>query len=160
MARGGDRPVKKLQPDRLARVGVIFLSIAALAALGGLADATYLTVAHLAGDHSICGPSAGCQVVLGSAYAQVRGIPTAAFGAVAYFLAFSGAFLAALGFAGARTFLAILVALMFAATLWFLYLQAFVLHAFCPFCLLSAALTFMLAGLILAAPSSRSSQSS
>ncbi len=30
---------------------------------------------------------------------------------------------------------------MFLATLWFLYLQAFVIHAFCFYCLLSAAVT-------------------
>ena len=41
---------------------------------------------------------------------------------------------------------------MFIASLYFLYLQAFVLHAFCPFCLFSAAMTFLLAGLLLAFP--------
>jgi len=33
-------------------------------------------------------------------------------------------------------------------------LQAFVLHAFGPFCLLSAAFTFLLAGIVVATPSS------
>ncbi len=33
------------------------------------------------------------------------------------------------------------MALMFAATLWLLYVQAFVLRAFCAYCLLSAAVT-------------------
>jgi uncharacterized membrane protein len=42
---------------------------------------------------------------------------------------------------------------MFGASLYFLSLQAFVLHAFCPFCLLSAALTFFLTGLLLVIPS-------
>ena len=39
---------------------------------------------------------------------------------------------------------------MFLASLYFLYLQAFVLHAFCPFCLFSAAMTFLLAGILVA----------
>jgi uncharacterized membrane protein len=39
---------------------------------------------------------------------------------------------------------------MFATTLWLLYVQAFVLHAFCDYCLLSAAVTFTLAGLVVA----------
>jgi uncharacterized membrane protein len=141
--------------DPLARARIIFNAIVAVVALAGLADATYLTVAHLAGDNSVCGPSQPCSIVLGSAYAQIAGIPTAAFGVVAYFSAFSAATLAAFGYPRARTFLTVIVAAMFAFTLWLLYLQAFVLHAFCPFCLFSAALTFCLAGLILATPPNR-----
>lgn len=124
--------------------------VMALIALCGLADATFLTVMHLTGDDSLCGPSSGCSTVLSSAYASVRGIPTAAFGIVAYFAAFSAAVCSAFGYPKARGFLACTVAVMFLATLGFLYLQAFVLHAFCPFCLLSAALTFLLAGIIVA----------
>ena len=84
--------------------------------------------------------------MLGSAYATIRGIPTAAFGAVAYFTVFSLAILAVFGYARMRGVLTVVVGLMFAASLYFLYLQAFVLHAFCPFCLFSAALTFFVAG--------------
>jgi uncharacterized membrane protein len=147
--------VKSSARDRLARVRVIFNAIAAVVALAGLADATYLTVAHLTGDNSVCGPSQPCSVVLGSPYAQIAGIPTAAFGVIAYFSAFSAATLAAFGYARARTFLIVVVGAMFAFTLWLLYVQAFVLHAFCPFCLLSAAFTFCLAGLTLATPPAR-----
>jgi len=143
---------KGVAPDPLARARLIFNAIAAVVALAGLADATYLTVAHLAGDSSVCGPSQPCAVVLGSTYAQIAGIPTASFGVIAYFSAFSAATLAAFGYPRARTFLIVIVAAMFAFTLWLLYLQAFVLHAFCPFCLLSAAFTFCLAGLTLATP--------
>jgi uncharacterized membrane protein len=147
--------VKSSARDPLARARVVFNAIAAVVALAGLADATYLTVAHLAGDNSVCGPSQPCSIVLGSAYAQIAGIPTAAFGAVAYFSAFSAATLAAFGYPRARSFLIVIVAAMFVFTLWLLYLQAFVLHAFCPFCLLSAAFTFCLAGLTLATPPAR-----
>jgi uncharacterized membrane protein len=130
---------------------ILYCALAGLALLG-LADATYLTVAHLTGDDAVCGSAIGCSIVLGSAYATIRGIPTAAFGAVAYFTVFSLATLAAFGYARMRRFLMVLVGLMFTASLYFLYLQAFVLHAFCPFCLLSAALTFLLAGILLVAP--------
>ncbi len=126
------------------------LSIMAVIALIGLADATYLTVAHLAGDDSVCGPSAGCSQVLGSRYAAVGRIPTAGFGVIAYFVAFSCAICAAFGYRPARLVLNGTVAIMFLATLGFLYLQAFVIHAFCPFCLLSAAVTFLLSGLAIA----------
>jgi len=138
--------------DRFGRARLIFLSITAVIALAGLADATYLTVSHLAGDNSVCGASQSCSIVLGSKYAVIAGIPTAAFGIIAYFSVFSTATLAAFGYSRARTFLSWIVVAMFVATLWFLYLQAFVLHAFCPFCLFSAAVTFCLAGLTLAMP--------
>ena len=136
-----------------ARFQIILSSIAAVISLAGLADATYLTVTHLTGDDLVCGSSWGCSAVLGSVYASFAGIPTAAFGALAYFVAFSSATLAAFGYARARTLLMLVVMAMFGATLWLLYLQAFVLHAFCPFCLLSAALTFLLAGIVVATPS-------
>jgi uncharacterized membrane protein len=135
------------------RSQVIVYGIAAAIALLGLTDATYLAVAHLTGDDAVCGGSGGCSAVLGSAYATIAGIPTAAFGSLAYFLAFSAATLAAFGYSRARIFLGLVVTVMFATTLWLLYLQAFVLHAFCPYCLLSAALTFFLAGIVVIAPS-------
>ncbi len=137
-----------------ARFQIILSTIAAVISLAGLADATYLTVTHLTGDDLVCGSPGGCSAVLGSVYASVAGIPTAAFGALAYFVAFSSATLAAFGYARARTLLMLVVMAMFGATLWLLYLQAFILHAFCPFCLLSAALIFLLAGIVVATPSS------
>ena len=137
-----------------ARFQIILSTIAAVISLAGLADATYLTVTHLTGDDLVCGSSWGCSAVLGSVYASIAGIPTAAFGALAYFVAFSSATLAAFGYARARALLMLVVMAMFGATLWLLYLQAFILHAFCPFCLLSAAFTFLLAGVVVATPSS------
>jgi len=133
---------------------VVYWILAAIALIG-LADATYLTVAHLTGDDAVCGSAIGCSTVLGSAYATIAGVPTAALGMVAYFTVFSLAILAAFGYARMRSVLVVVVALMFAASLYFLYLQAFILHAFCPFCLLSAALTFLLSGLMVAFPSAR-----
>jgi len=134
------------------RPSVAIYWIVAVLALVGLADATFLTVAHLTGDDAVCGSLAGCSTVLGSSYSAIRGIPTAGFGADAYFSAFSLAVLAAFRYANARGLLLLLVGLMLLASLYFLYLQAFVLHAFCPFCLGSAAITFILAGLMLFAP--------
>jgi len=133
---------------------LVYWVVAAIALLG-LADATFLTVAHLTGDDAVCGSFAGCSAVLGSAYATIKGLPTAAFGAVAYFTVFSLAILIAFGYARVRRFLVLMVAAMFMASLYFLYLQAFVLHAFCPFCLFSAAMTFLLAGVLVALPANR-----
>ena len=124
--------------------------IAALLALVGLMDATYLTIEHLTGQSVRCTVTSGCDEVLSSAYATLFGQPLAAYGALAYFTAFSLATLAAFGYAAARTLLAALVALMFLFTLWLLYLQAFVLHAFCQYCLLSASVTTLLLVVVVA----------
>ena len=75
-------------------------------------------------------------------------------GALAYFSAFTFATFAAFGYARAPKFLALMVGMMFLATLWLLYVQAFLLHAYCRYCLLSAAITFLIAGLLIAVPPS------
>ena len=137
-----------------SRTRVIFYTVAAVISLAGLADATYLTVMYLTGETAVCGGSASCFQVLGSTYARIGGIPVAAFGALAYFSAFSFATFAAFGYTRVRTFFALIVCAMFATTLWLLYVQAFVLHAFCRYCLFSAAVTFLLAGLVVAIPPS------
>lgn len=150
--------LKRTDPDTgaiasaLPRSHVILYTIAAIVAVAGLADATYLTVAHLAGQHIACGGSAQCSEVLSSKYASLGRVPLASVGGLFYFLAFSFATLAAFGYLRVRKPLALVVAIMFLATLWLLYLQAFVLHAYCQYCLLSAACTFLLAGLLLAIP--------
>jgi uncharacterized membrane protein len=126
-------------------------ALTALVALVGLLDATYLTVEHLSGNSVRCMIVSGCDEVLQSGYSTVMGgVPVAAVGALAYFTAFSLSTLAAFGYNGARTLLAPLVALMFLATLWFLYLQAFVIRAFCVYCLLSAVVTTTLTLLVVA----------
>lgn len=119
-------------------------SVAAILAIAGLADSIYLTVTHLTGENVTCLASSGCSEVLSSAYATVGNIPLGAFGALGYFSAFSLATLTIFGFSGARTLLTVLVAGMFATTLWLLYVQAFILHKFCDFCLLSAGLILSL----------------
>ncbi|HEY1770406.1 MAG TPA: vitamin K epoxide reductase family protein [Chthoniobacterales bacterium] len=139
----------------LGKGRVITYCLIALIALIGLADATYLTVMHLTGDDALCGGGGDCSKVLGSAYASVGPLPTASFGMLAYFVVFSAAICVLFGYNSARRVLAASVTLMLLASFWLLYLQAFVLHAFCPFCLLSAALTFLLAGIVLATPGTR-----
>ncbi len=116
-------------------------AIAALLSLVGLADAIYLTVEHVTGANVQCTVIVGCPEVLGSSYAQIGRMPLAALGALAYFTTFSLATLAAFGYNLARPLLALLISAMFLVTLWLLYLQAFVIRAFCQFCLLSAAVT-------------------
>ena len=132
------------------RRAALWDGLTALVALVGVLDAVYLTVGHLSGRSLRCVVVSGCDEVLSSRYATLPGdVPLAALGALAYFTVFSLATLSAFGYARARTLLAPLVAAMFAATLWLLYVQAFVLRAFCTYCLLSAAVTTTLALILL-----------
>lgn len=146
-----DKSGSNPQSRTISRFELFVYGAIAVIAVIGVVDCCYLTITHLTGDDAACGPSSGCSKVLSSAYASFRGIPTAAFGAVGYFTVFSLAILALFDYRSAARLMKLVVTAMFATTLWLLYLQAFVLHAFCPFCLLSAALSFLMAGLSLVA---------
>jgi uncharacterized membrane protein len=137
-----------------ARFQTILYGVGALVALIGLTEATYLTVMFLSGETAICGGSSDCATVLGSKYAvlPIAKIPLSSLGAVAYFSAFAFATFALFGYALARKFFTWTVLAMFCMTLWLLYVQAFLLHAFCKYCLFSAALIFLLTGLVVANP--------
>jgi uncharacterized membrane protein len=119
--------------------------IAAILSLVGLADAIYLTVQDITGASLRCTIISGCSEVLASKYSHIGSIPLASVGALAYFVFFSLAILAAFGYAFVRPLLTVLVTLMFLTSLWLIYLQAFVIHHFCQYCLLSAAVTVTLA---------------
>jgi uncharacterized membrane protein len=139
----------------VSRFRKIIFIVVAIVSLVGLADATYLTVQALTGETLGCGGSPDCFKVLGSSYARVAGIPVASFGVFAYFSVFTFATFALFGYARARIFLILTIAAMFLGTLWLLYVQAFLLHAYCRYCLFSAATTFLLAGLVIALPPGR-----
>ena len=134
-----------------ARRLTLLYVIIALLSLAGLADAIYLTVEHLTGQSVRCTIIAGCSEVLSSSYAVVGGYPLASIGALAYFSVFSLAILTLFGYRIAGLLLIPLVAVMCLVSLWLIYLQAFVIHAFCQYCLLSAAITFVLTALVFVA---------
>jgi uncharacterized membrane protein len=127
----------------------VLLIVIAVVSLGGLADAIYLTIEHITGQSVRCTIISGCSEVLSSSYAVVGGYPLASIGALAYFTVFSLAILALFGYRIASQLLTLLVLAMCLVSLWLIYLQAFVIHAFCQFCLLSAIVTFTLTALVL-----------
>jgi len=118
--------------------------LAAAVALAGLADAIYLTIHHYTAVPVPCGADFDCGAVLTSSYAEIGGVPLAIFGAAAYFAAFSLAILTAFGNRLMWTLFGVQITLMLIFTAWLVYLQAFVIEAFCQFCLLSAATTLIL----------------
>ena len=139
-----------MKPNRNRRAATLH-AVAAIVALIGLADAIYLTVEHITGQSVRCTVISGCSEVLSSPYATIHGYPLALLGAIAYFTAFGLATLAAFGYPLVSRLLLFVVTLMFLTTLWLLYLQAFVIHHFCQFCLLSALVTIALTALVLIA---------
>lgn len=120
--------------------------VAAAVALIGLADSGYLAVKHLRGDYVRCDDD--CSAVLGSKYAEIAGVPLAGVGAVAYAAVFVAALLAAIGYTGARRVVALFAIPMAVTSVGLIYLQGFVIHSFCKYCLLSAAACFTLAALV------------
>jgi uncharacterized membrane protein len=138
------------KPNSGRRAAILY-GLAAFVSLIGLADAIYLTVEHLSGRSVRCTIVKGCSEVLSSPYATLNGIPLAGVGAVAYFTVFSAATLAAFGYKGAGKFATFVSGFMFLFTLWLVYLQAFVIKAFCQFCLLSALVTTVMTVLIVLA---------
>ena len=139
----------------VSRFRTILYAAVAIVAVVGLGDATYLAVQALTGETLTCGGSPDCFRVLGSSYAKLGGMPVAMLGALAYFAAFTFATFAAFGYRHAPKFLVLTAGLMFLMTLWLLYVQAFLLHAYCRYCLFSAAITFLIAGLLIAVPPSQ-----
>lgn len=135
----------KSESSNTRKTAVVKLPLlAAAVALIGLTDAIYLTVKHYTGGNVPCSIVEGCEVVLTSSYAEIAGIPLAIFGAAAYLVAFSLAMLAAFGNRVTWTLFGIQVIFMAIFTGWLIYLQGYVIEAFCQFCLLSAATTFTL----------------
>ena len=118
--------------------------VAVVVATIGLIDAMYLTIHHYTAEPVPCSITGGCEMVLTSPYAEVSGIPLAAFGAAAYFTAFALAFLTVYGNSVTWKLFGALTVLMAAFSGYLIYVQAELIHAFCQFCLLSAATSFTL----------------
>lgn len=112
---------------------------ASIVALAGMVDAIYLTIHHYNAEPVPCGGPFDCEMVLTSPYAEIYGIPLAAFGAAAYFTAFSLAILAAFGDRRMWNFYGVVATLMAAFSCWLVFLQAFRIGAYCQYCLISAA---------------------
>lgn len=110
-----------------------------LVALAGFIDATYLTVEHYMNALPPC-VIGDCELVLTSKFSEVAGVPVALLGAI-YYLAII--VLVIIYFdtkreVFIRSALFVTTAGML-ASLWFTFLQIFIIHAFCQFCLISAA---------------------
>lgn len=122
----------------------LILAFLAVSFLGFL-DATYLSAQHYLGAVPPCVITAGCETVLTSDYSAIFGVPVALVGAAYYILIF---FLAILSFDVKRgkiiRFLAFLTPIGFLASLYFVYLQLFIIKEICFYCVISAATSTIL----------------
>jgi uncharacterized membrane protein len=132
---------------QLANVRTGVVAAFFIVALIGFADATFLTVEHYRGVIPPC-TTAGCDTVLSSSYSIVAGIPVSLLGALYYLVVVIGSFIylesqMSSGTVGPRQ-LGILKWSLFAtvagliASLYFIALQAFVIHSWCQYCIGSA----------------------
>jgi uncharacterized membrane protein len=120
---------------------ILFLVFSAL----GFTDATYLTVAHYTHAVIPCSIVSGCEKVTTSRYAVVGEVPVALLGSIYYFFIFALTLIyrdtkkpCAIKMATFGTFAGL------GASLWFIYLQAFVIKAWCLYCLGSATSSILL----------------
>ena len=122
------------------------VAIAALAALG-LGVAAYLTYVHYAGVEPICTGGGGCEKVQTSTYAKLAGVPVALLGLAGYL-----GILASLRVPGERgvAITALLALIGFGFSLYLTYLELFEIDAICQWCVASAVLMTLLAGLSVA----------
>lgn len=132
---------------RLANVRTSVVAVFFIVALIGFADAAFLTVEHYRGVIPPC-TTAGCDTVLTSAYSSVAGIPVSLLGALYYLLVAVGSFIylesrMSKGSAGPRqlsilTWIFFATILGFIASIYFVLLQAYVIHSWCQYCIGSA----------------------
>jgi uncharacterized membrane protein len=103
----------------------------------GLVVALYMTIFKATGNQAMCLGSGACSTVTASRYSEINGIDVPVIGVVGNL-----ALLAVLIFEKRNSFLQKNATLLFFAlslagflfTLWLIYLEIFILKAFCPFC--------------------------
>ena len=131
---------KQLQPVS-NKVTILLFVIALL----GFVDASYLTIEHYKGVIPPCTIVDGCETVLTSSYSTILGTPVALGGAIYYFLIlisvlvyFESKNTKPLKWALLLTFPGLIM------SLWFFYVQAFILKSYCVYCLGSLFTTIIL----------------
>ncbi len=114
--------------DRALRAGV------ALVALVGVAVAGYLTYVHYRPAALICTAGGGCETVQESSYAELIGIPVALLGLLGYLAVLV---LVAWDSEHARTLAAAVALSAVGFVVYLIVLQAFVIDAWCVWCLVN-----------------------
>jgi uncharacterized membrane protein len=114
--------------DRVLRAGV------ALVALAGIGVAGYLTYVHYQPEALICTAGGGCETVQDSSYAELLGVPVALLGLLAYVAVLA---LVVWDSELARTLAAGIALTAAGFAVYLITLQAFVIDAWCVWCLVN-----------------------
>ncbi len=128
----------------MKRVGVIFILFFAFF---GMADSAYLTQHELSGTPLLCniGNLSGCNVVASSQYSHIFGIPLAEFGILFYSVIFVLAALEIVLFDQLlRRALQALSFIGLLSSIYFTFVQIFLIGAFCVYCFASALTTLLI----------------
>jgi len=125
---------------------VLFWGSVVLSILGFL-DALYLLIYKLTGNSQMCLGNGGCHDVNFSPYSEIYGIPVSVFGLAAYIailgiLVLESRLKMAEEYGQLAIFGISLVGVAFSAYLT--YLEFYIIHAVCPFCVTSAILITIL----------------
>jgi uncharacterized membrane protein len=120
--------------------GVVF-------AILGFLDALYLLIYKLTGNVRMCLGNGGCHDVNFSPYSEIYGIPISVFGLVAYLailciLVLERRLNIAYEYGPLAIFGISLVGVAF--SVYLTYLELYIIHAVCPFCVISAILITLL----------------
>lgn len=141
------RRILNMTERKVKIIAILFLVVAFL----GFVDATFLTVKHYLQSPINCSFIVGCDKVTKSEFSVMAGVPVALLGSLYYLAMFLGAVLyfdrrnpVILRWISWGSFAG------FAASIYFVALQAFVIQAFCEYCLLSAltSTTLFVTGLV------------
>lgn len=125
--------------------GRTYAIIFVILSLIGFTDATYLTLKHYSGTAITCSLTHGCDEVTSSAYSEIFGIPVALFGALFYLtIILLSVYFFDKKKEATLTLISKLTWLGLGAAVYFTAIQAFVLHAWCQYCIASAITSTML----------------
>jgi len=128
--------LKHLLTQPLAALPTSLAVFLLVIALLGFADASYLTIEHYQGVIPPCTLVSGCEAVLTSSYSVIFGMPVSLLGAI-YYLVISIGIFSFLESKKTTLLKWVLLLTVFGMifSLWFLYVQAFILGSYCLYCL-------------------------
>ena len=131
----------RIKPVPQDKSDLAFKRASIVLAFLGVADSIYLLVLKATQWGVMCGGNHGCITVNNSRYSEIAGIPVSAFG-IAGYLAIAGILLleTRLKIAGEQGPLAVFGMSLGGAAFsaYLTYLEFYVIHAVCPFCITSA----------------------
>jgi uncharacterized membrane protein len=126
------------------------IKVILLLSIVGIFDTAYLTIKRFTHENVNCSIFEGCDFITTSGYSAIFGVPVAVLGIIFYILIFA----LTLWHIKSKNkkilnYLLGLSSVGFIMSLWFVYVQAFILDAYCLYCLVSAGLSTTIFILIL-----------